>query len=58
MDCLNRCEGLASDKFNLGTIIIDFASEKLVENIYEINYSKNKLVLKECCSPIFDANLF
>jgi hypothetical protein len=55
---LNRCEGLASDKFNLGTIIIDFASEKLVEYIYEINYSKNKLVLKECCSPIFDANLF
>jgi len=58
LDCLNRCEGLASDKFNLGTIIIDFAGEELVKNIYEINYSKNKLVLKECCSPIFDANLF
>ena len=44
LECLNICQRQQYDKFNLGAIIIDFANQDLVKNIFEINISKNKWV--------------
>ena len=52
LECLNRnMDNIFCSKLNFGTIIVDFSCRFLVKNIYTINFTTNKSVVKERVNP-------
>jgi hypothetical protein len=44
---LTEVDTSRENEINLGTIIIDFADPQIVKNIFSINFTKNKKVIKD-----------